>query len=99
MGFVGETNNLNKPLANTLGFVFFIGMYYFIYHHYIRKFKNFDNKMLYWAFVFFWALYGVAYMMGEKERNVFYNILDLFSKCFVGIFFWAYFTKSLTLKG
>ena len=34
---------------------------------------------------------------GEKERNVFYNILDLFSKCFVGIFFWAYYTKVFKL--
>ena len=25
------------------------------------------------------------------------NVLDLFSKCFVGIFFWAYFTESITL--
>ena len=90
MGFVGETNNLNKPLANTLGFVFFIGMYYFIYHHYIRKFKNFDNKMLYWAFVFFWALYGVAYTFSYKNQNISYNILDIFSKNLNGLLIFGY---------
>lgn len=26
-----------------------------------------------------------------------FNVLDLFSKCFVGIFFWAYFTKVFSL--
>ena len=44
-----------------------------------------------------WALYGVAYWMDERRKNVAYNVLDLFSKCFVGIFFWAYFTKAIVL--
>ena len=63
------------------------------------RMQIFDNKLLYWAFVVFWSLYGVAYWLDEKEKNVMYNVLDLFSKCFVGIFFWAYFTKTLVLKG
>ena len=98
-GFLGETNKVNKVGANVVGFAFFIGLYYFIHHNYIRKYKIFDNKLLYWAFVVFWSLYGVAYWLDEKEKNVMYNVLDLFSKCFVGIFFWAYFTKTLVLKG
>ena len=98
-GFLGETNKVNKVGANVVGFAFFIGLYYFIYHNYIRKYKIFDNKLLYWVFVVFWSLYGVAYWLDEKEKNVMYNVLDLFSKCFVGIFFWAYFTKTLVLKG
>ena len=49
------------------------------------------------AFVSLWALYGVAYWMEERRKNVAYNVLDLFSKCFVGIFFWAYFTKAIVL--
>ena len=65
---------------------------------YIKGFNIFDNNILYGSFVILWALYGVAYWMEEKKKNVSYNVLDLFSKCFVGIFFWAYFTKSLVLK-
>ena len=98
-GFLGETNKINKAIGNAVGFAFFIGLYYFIYYNYIRKYKIFDNKLLYWAFFIFWSLYGVAYWLEEKEKNVMYNVLDLFSKCFVGIFFWAYFTKTLVLKG
>jgi hypothetical protein len=58
----------------------------------------FDNQMIFWAFAIFWLFYGVAYWFKERLKNVSYNILDLFSKCFVGIFFWAYFTKSLVLR-
>ena len=31
--------------------------------------------------------------MDEVAKNVAFNILDLFAKCFVGIFFWAYYTQ------
>ena len=34
-----------------------------------------------------------AYFYDEVTKNVIFNVLDLFSKCFVGIFFWAYYTK------
>ena len=34
----------------------------------------------------------------EEEKNIGYNILDLFAKCFVGIFFWAYYAKVFTLN-
>ena len=33
---------------------------------------------------------GIAYNLNERLKNIIYNILDLFSKCFVGIGFWAY---------
>ena len=96
-GFLGETNNLNKLLANGLGFLSFGGLYYFIFMKYISKKKNFDNRMLYYTFLILWAFYGIFYLMDAEPRNVGYNILDLLSKCFVGIFFWAYFTKTFTL--
>jgi len=96
-GYSGEIGLLNKPLANGLGFTSFALMYYYIYRHFIQKYNNFDNKMLFSIFVILWALYGVFYFMDATTRNVGFNILDLFSKCFVGIFFWAYFTKIFKL--
>ncbi len=96
-GFMGETARMDKLKANIIGFVFFVAMYGYIYYNYIRGYNIFDNNILFGAFVFFWALYGVAYWLEEKKKNVSYNVLDLFSKCFVGIFFWAYFTKTLVL--
>jgi len=97
-GFLGENKLMNKTVANIIGFVFFIAMYGLIYFKYIHGYNNNDNLMLFLVFFILWALYGVAYWLNEKGKNISYNILDLFSKCFVGIFFWAYFTKVLVLK-
>ena len=97
-GYLGENNMLKKKQANIIGFVFFILLYGYIYTTYIMGYNNFDNNILFGAFVILWALYGVAYWQKEKEKNVSYNILDLFSKCFVGIFFWAYFTKAIVIS-
>lgn len=91
-GYIGEIGLLDKNWANTFGFIAFFALYYFIYDRYIAGKNNKDNNLLFGAFVFLWALYGVFYNMDSVARNVGYNILDLFSKCFVGIFFWAYFT-------
>lgn len=93
-----ENPNKNKIIiGNILGFIFFTLMYYFIYSKFLKGHNNYDNKMIFGSFVFFWALYGVAWWLKERPKNIAYNILDLFSKCLVGIFFWAYFTKVIVL--
>jgi bacteriorhodopsin len=96
-GYIGEIGMMNKYAANTFGFAAFASMYYYLHTNFLKGYNNMDNKMLYGAFVFLWALYGVFYFFDEVTRNVGYNVLDLFSKCFVGIFFWAYFTKAFKL--
>ena len=96
-GFLGENGLADKLKANVAGFVFFVALYGYIYVSYIQGFGIFDNNILYASFVILWAFYGVAYWMEEERKNVAYNVLDLFSKCFVGIFFWAYFTKAIVL--
>lgn len=91
-GYLGEIGMMDRTYANIAGFVFFVLLYGFIYRTFLGNSMNKDNKMLFWTFVMLWSLYGVFYQMEPIIRNVGYNILDLFSKCFVGIFFWAYFT-------
>lgn len=91
-GYVGELGLLNKRLSQLGGFIFFFILYGMIYYTFLNDKYNFDNQIIFWAFVFFWFFYGVLYDLNEETKNVGYNILDLFSKCFVGIFFWAYLT-------
>tara|TARA_B100000963_G_scaffold360371_1_gene390981 strand:- start:15271 stop:15960 length:690 start_codon:yes stop_codon:yes gene_type:complete len=97
-GYLGETKYLERNISLALGFVFFFALYGYIYYKFLRKKSIFDNQILYWAFFTFWILYGVVYNLPEKMKNVSFNYLDLFAKCFVGIFFWAYFTGVFTLK-
>lgn len=97
-GYLGENKTLDKVSANIIGFIFFIALYIFIYYFYVMPKYNFDNNILYFSFLFLWAIYGIVYYFDEEEKNIGYNILDLFAKCFVGIFFWAYYAKVFTLK-
>ena len=96
-GYIGEIGVMDKITANIFGFGAFAYMYYYLFDNFLKKRFNLDNQMLYGAFVFLWTLYGVFYFFDDVTRNVGYNVLDLFSKCFVGIFFWAYFTKAFKL--
>ena len=97
-GYLGEIGKITKRQGVIIGFIGFVLLYGFIYAKYMTGKYIFDNQMIFWAFVILWAIYGLIYEADEEKRNVGYNILDLFSKCFVGIFFWAYFTKTFTLK-
>ena len=96
-GYLGEVQLMDKNISNAVGFLFFIGLYYFIYSKYVAPKKLFDNMILFFAFVILWSIYGFVYFLGEVQKNIVFNVLDLFSKCFVGIFFWAYYTKVFTL--
>lgn len=96
MGYLGMMGIIDKTIANITGFGFFFTLYGYIYKNFLTKY-NFDNMMLFYSFVILWAFYGVFYQMDDITKNVGYNVLDLFSKCFVGIFFVAYFTKMFKL--
>lgn len=97
-GYLGETKYLERNVSLIIGFVFFFTLYGYIYYKFLRGKAIFDNQILYWAFFTFWICYGLVYNLPEKMKNVIFNYLDLFAKCFVGIFFWAYFTGVFTLK-
>jgi len=97
-GYLGEIKKLKRNLSLIFGFISFFALYGYIYYKFIYKKKILDNIFLYWVFFIFWILYGVIYNFPEKLKNVIFNYLDLFAKCFVGIFFWAYFTGVFSFK-
>jgi len=96
-GYLGEQNVMERNKANIIGFIFFFALYFFIYITFLHNNYNFDNIILYLTFLILWSIYGILYFYDEVTKNVGYNVLDLFSKCFVGIFFWAYYTKVFVL--
>ena len=96
-GYAGELNLIPKNYGYIWGFVFFIALYSLIYFIFLYKKYNRDNLLIYGIFVVLWAIYGLVYKCEERTKNISYNILDLFSKCFVGIFFWAYLAKVIKI--
>jgi hypothetical protein len=83
-GYLGETSVIPVLLGVSLGFIPFLIYYYIIYKKY-AVLSN-DGLKIYFYFLFFWSLYGIAAVLPYKIKNMCYNILDLFSKNFFGLF-------------
>ena len=82
-GFLGETEILDKHVSIPIGFIFF-GLTFREVHKFT---KNIDiNKKIFTIVIILWALYGVAAMLEPLEKNISYNILDMFSKNFYGLY-------------
>ena len=95
-GYVGELGKLSTTMANAVGFLFFFLMYGTIWKVYMTGSKvTKQSQVIFWLFVILWAMYGVFYQTPQLTKIFGYNILDLLSKAFVGIFFWFYLTKSI----
>lgn len=89
-GYLGEIEKIDRKMATIGGFIMFALLFYFIYWNYVRDKKSFVNLITFFIFLIIWSVYGIAYNLNETLKNIIYNILDLFAKCFVGIGFWAY---------
>ena len=96
VGFLGELNILNKRVSLILGFVFFIINFSFIYYYYVKDFSR--NKWIFNTITFLWGLYGIAYLFSSDTKNTSYNILDVFSKNFYGLFICYLIIKKSYLK-
>ena len=96
-GYLAETQKISKSLGFWLGFLFFAVMFGVIYINFLSTKQPMVAIIIYAVFVFIWSLYGVAYLLDEKTKNLMYNVLDVLAKCCVGIFLWLYFTKTVEL--
>lgn len=83
-GYLGEINLLPLLLGVSLGFIPFLIYYYIIYSKY--AILSDDGIKMFLYFFVFWSLYGVAAVLPYKIKSICYNILDLFSKNFFGLF-------------
>lgn len=95
-GYLAEVGRISKRDGLVFGFLFFFILYALLYFGFLNGSKGnayFQNMFLFLVFFILWSIYGVVYWLEDEAlKNTSYNILDLLSKCFVGIFFWAYFT-------
>ena len=82
VGFMQEKGLMNIVYSTILGFAFLDYSFYKLY-----KFVG-DNEsnMLFWIMFVLWSIYGFAAMAKNKVKNSMYNVLDIFSKNFYGIF-------------
>jgi len=86
-GYLAELGKLSANMGALYGFVPFIAMFYLIYDNYAKYTQV--GRITFYYFSGIWALYGFASMLSYKYKNTIYNILDLLSKNFFGIFLGA----------
>ena len=87
-GYLGEVGVIPLVAGVALGFAPFITYFYIIYERFINNANNPDNTSvkIYAYFLVFWSLYGIVAVLPYTLKNTIYNVLDLFSKNFFGLF-------------
>ena len=93
-GVVGELGYLSPYLTSAIGFIPFFLNFKHIKDSFLRHSEEKIKYVVFYWFVFFWSLYGVFAVMNHTYKNTGYNILDIFSKNFFGIFL-AYLIESI----
>jgi bacteriorhodopsin len=83
-GYLYESEVIDKKTATFLGYVFFLITFQFIYEKYAKKSQQ--GKQLFAVLFITWAIYGIAFLLPDIEKNNITNFLDLFAKNFFGVF-------------
>ena len=93
-GVLGELDIIDRYVSFILSTFFFLITFKIIYDYYVEL--DDSNKPLFYVIFSIWALYGVAFLFNYRYRNSFYNILDIFSKNFYGLFiFYKIYQKKI----
>jgi len=90
-GYLGEVGVIPLVAGVAFGFAPFIAYFYIMYEGFINNANNRDNNdntsvKIYAYFLVFWSLYGIVAVLPYTLKNTIYNVLDLFSKNFFGLF-------------
>ena len=89
-GILGEMEILDKKISVGIGFIFFYLSFKTIYDEYAVRTEY--GLKLFKFLTFFWSMYGVAALADLKTKNISYNLLDIVSKNFYGLYIYYYIT-------
>lgn len=84
-GFLGETKRMPLYISTIIGFVFFALNFNLIYNNYVVNTTQVNMNIFNFLLVV-WGLYGVAAVLPVIPKNVMYNLLDIVSKNFYGLY-------------
>ena len=87
-GFLMEVEKIPISLGLFLGSSFLVGSF-----SALATFVDPDDELsiyLFWIMYAVWSLYGVAAALPYVPKNIFYNLLDVISKNFYGLFLFVY---------
>ena len=83
-GYLGEIGAIDMVTSIIVGFIFFGITFYTIYKDYATKSQQ---SMKIFKFIFsIWTLYGLAAILSPYQKNIMFNVLDIFAKNFFGLY-------------
>ena len=94
-GYLGEINKITMIKSVGIGMIFFLYTFYIIWSEY-AQYSSTGQKLFLFLFVV-WGLYAVAALMKPKYKNIGYNLLDIVSKNFYGVYIY-YIIKQLSIR-
>ena len=80
-GYLQEIGVLSITTSSILGYGGLVGAFSILY-----SFVANQQQGLFWFMFIVWSLYGVAAMFPSLEKNISYNVLDIFAKNFYGLY-------------
>jgi hypothetical protein len=83
-GFLTEIKKIPRNIGFIFGTLAFFYSFYVIYYNFVGS--NMINQCLFFFILIIWFLYGVAFLFSYVTKNTIYNILDIVSKNFYGLF-------------
>ena len=87
-GLLGELKTVSKHIGFFIGTICLSLSFYLIYSHFVNN--QLLNQILFWFNFILWSIYGFAYLMSFDNKNITYNILDVFSKNINGLMILVY---------
>ena len=90
MGYLQEIGWLPPAIATPIGFLGLFGSFYTMYVHFVRRVKD---KTIFTLMAFLWSLYGGIALLPDVPKNIGFNIIDMFSKNFYGVYLSYYILK------
>mgnify|MGYP000881553438 CR=1 FL=1 len=93
-GYLGEIGKISMIQSVLIGFLFFGYTFYVIYNEYAKTTPEGIHLFMFLFIV--WSLYGVAATMKPKIKNISYNLLDIVSKNFYGLYIY-YLVKQIAI--
>lgn len=80
-------NKQNQIISNNILIVFGFIAFCLVFHELFKHIGDIEiNKILFWTMFGLWFMYGIAALFQNVAKNTMYNILDMFSKNFYGLF-------------
>jgi hypothetical protein len=83
-GYLGELQIIDMISSTFIGFIFLGITFYNLYINY--AIKSIEATKLFYYILTNWSLYGIFSLLDPYNKNILFNILDLFSKNFFGLY-------------